>query len=81
MIAQGMLQYLSMTCERLVWQHFGTWVRTIRRGVVPSEMIVSISLKNALPEFLHRGARALKFRKFILENIDPERTDGQRFVA
>jgi hypothetical protein len=81
MIAQGMLQYLSMSCERLVWQHFGTWIRTVRPGVLPSEMIVSISLKNTLPEFLQGGARALGFRKFILGNIDPERADGQRFAA
>ncbi len=26
MIAQGMLQYLAMTCDGLVWKHFGTWI-------------------------------------------------------
>ncbi len=46
MIAQGMLQYLAMTCDGLVWKHFGTWIRTIRPDVLPSEMIVSAALKN-----------------------------------
>jgi hypothetical protein len=81
MIAQGMLQYLSMTCEQLVWQNFGTWIRTVRRGVLPSEMIVSQALKSTLSEFLHRGVRGAIFRKFLLERIDPDRADGQRLAA
>ncbi len=81
MIAQGMLQYLSMTCEQLVWQHFGTWLRTVRPGVLPSEMIVSYALKNTLSEFLHRGVRGVIFRKFLLEKIDPDRADGQLLAA
>jgi hypothetical protein len=81
MIAQGILQYLSMTCEQLVWQHFGTWIRTVRPGVLPSEMIVSFALKNTLSEFLHRGVRGVIFRKFLLEKIDLARADGQRLAA
>jgi hypothetical protein len=54
MIAQGMLQYLSMTRDELVWKHFGTWIRTIRPDVLPSEMVVSEALNNTLSEFLHR---------------------------
>jgi hypothetical protein len=81
MIAQGMLQYLSMTRDELVWQHFGSWIRTIRPDVLPSEMVVSEALKNTLAEFLHRSVIAAPFRKFILDRIDFTRADGERFAA
>ncbi len=81
MIAQGMLQYLSMTRDELVWKHFGTWIRTIRPDVLPSEMVVSEALKNTLPEFLHHSVVAGPFRKFILDRIDFSRADGERFTA
>lgn len=80
-IAQGMLQYLAMTKEKLVWAHFGSWIRTIRAGVLPSEMIVSESLKNTLPEFLRFGTVATSWRKFLLNNIDTERSESSRLVA
>jgi hypothetical protein len=52
LIAQGMLQYLSMTCEEQAWQHFGSWIRAIGPGVLPSEAVVSDALRNTLPDFL-----------------------------
>lgn len=81
MIAQGMLQYLAMTRDELVWKHFGSWIRTIRPDVLPSEMIVSEALRNTLSEFLHHSVIAVPLRKFILGNIDFARTEGRRFAA
>ena len=81
MIAQGMLQYLAMTKEALVWKHFGTWIRTTRPDVLPSEMIVSEALKNTLSKFLLRGRIAKDWRKFVLDKVDFERPDSSRFVA
>ena len=81
MIAQGTLQYLSMTRDELVWKHFGTWIRTIRPDVLPSEMVVSEALKNTLSEFLHNSVVAAPIRKFILDRIDCTRADGARFAA
>jgi len=81
MIAQGMLQYLAMTREELVWENFGTWMRTIRPNVLPSEMVVSSALRNTLPEFLRHSPIATTFRKFVLERIEFKRTDGSRFAA
>ena len=80
-IAQGMLQYLAMTKEKLVWAHFGSWIRTIRPGVLPSEMIVSESMKNTLPEFLQCSFIAETWRKFVLRKIDFERAESARFAA
>ncbi len=80
-IAQGMLQYLAMTKEKLVWDYFGSWIRTIRPGVLPSEMIVSEALKNSLPEFLRFGTVATSWRKFLRENVDTERSENSRSAA
>ena len=52
LIAQGLLQILSATKPTLVWQSFGSWIRTIRPGLAPSEQVVAIALRNTLPEFL-----------------------------
>ena len=37
LIAQGILQYLAVTYPRLVWASFGSWLRTIRPGIPPSD--------------------------------------------
>jgi len=81
LIAQGMLQFLSMTCEEHVWKHFGTWIRTIRPGVLPSEAVVSDALKNTLPEFLASSISDLAIEKFIASKIDRKRADKQRLIA
>ena len=81
MIAQGLLQYLAMTRSDLVWKCFGSWIRTIRPDVLPSEMIVSDALKNTLPQFLRHGVKASEFRKFILDKIDSTRSESFRFAA
>ena len=61
--------------------HFGSWIRTIRPGELPSEMIVSESLKNTLPEFLRFGTVATSWRKFMHQNVDPERAVSSRSAA
>ncbi len=81
MIAQGLLQYLAMTRSALVWRCFGSWIRTIRPDVLPSEMIVSDALRNTLPQFLRHSGEASDFRKFILDKIDSTRPESFRFAA
>jgi hypothetical protein len=51
-IAQGLLQYLSAVFPGLVWNSFGSWLRTIRPGIPPSELVVATALRQTLPEFL-----------------------------
>ena len=34
-IAQGLLQYLAVASPKLVWDSFGSWLRTIRPGIPP----------------------------------------------
>jgi hypothetical protein len=81
LIAQGMLQYLSMTCEEQVWKHFGTWIRTIRPGVLPSEAVVSDALKNTLPDFLASSISGHAIEIFISSQIDRKRARKQRLIA
>lgn len=70
LIAQGSLQYLSLCFPDLVWSKFGSWLRTIRPGVLPSEYVVSIALKNCFPDFLLGSSLYLIFTKFLIHRID-----------
>ena len=37
LVARGLLQYLAVACAKTVWASFGSWLRTIRPGIPPSE--------------------------------------------
>lgn len=80
-IAQGLLQYLSMARTRQVWQAFGSWIRTIREGVLPSEMVVAIAMRSTVPEFRADSSEQGVLAKFITQRIDHGRTEGLRLVA
>ena len=81
LFAQGLLQILSMTSHQLVWKFFGSWIRTIRPGILPSEQIVMSALRNTLPEFLKGSSTEANIEKFILDKVDLGRAEGQRMVA
>jgi len=71
-IAQGMLQYLSSTFTEHVWKNFGSWFRTIRPNICPSEQITALALCNALPGFIQGDFKETILTKFLKENIDIE---------
>jgi hypothetical protein len=81
LIAQGLLQYLSVQFPELVWENFGSWLRTIRPGIPPSELVVAQALRASLPEFLARKNPAAAFTKFILERTDLSRSEGLRLAG
>jgi hypothetical protein len=54
-IAQGLLQYLAITCHTTVWQLFRSWLRTMHTARPPSELVVAHALRSSLPEFLAAG--------------------------
>ena len=56
-VCQGLLQYLAVA---FVWNSFGSWLRTIRPGIPPSELVVANALRQSLPEFLLNAAPSLK---------------------
>lgn len=80
-IAQGLLQYLACCHTKLVWNSFGSWIRTIRPGILPSEMVTSIAMRNTFPEFLAGSNEKVNLTKFIVERIDISRTEGIRLIA
>ena len=81
LIAQGLLQILSATKPKLVWRSFGSWIRTIRPGMAPSEQVAAIAMRNTLPEFLAASAKAIIFTKFLRDRIDLSRAEGISLAA
>jgi len=81
LIAQGLLQYLSATFPQWVFSSFGSWFRTIRSDFSPSELVAAIALRNTFTEFLSDSSEDSILKKFILERIDLNRSEGLRLVA
>jgi hypothetical protein len=81
LIAQGLLQILAATTPKSVWRSFGSWIRTVRSGLAPSEQVVAIALRNTLPEFLATAAKTLILVKFIRDRIDLSRSEGTSLAA
>jgi len=71
-VAQGLLQYLALVTPKLVWDSFGSWLRTIRPGIAPSEFVVANALRQTLPEFLLAPAKSNSLAKFIAERQDTQ---------
>jgi hypothetical protein len=81
LIAQGLLQILSATVPQAIWRSFGSWIRTVRPGLAPSELVAAIALRNTLPEFLADSSEAFLLTEFLRARIDLDRTEGIRLVA
>ena len=81
LIAQGLLQVLSARMPKQVWRSYGSWLRTVRPGLAPSEQVVAIALRNTLPEFLAVGAKFSILVKFIRERLDLSRSEGIDLAA
>ena len=74
-VAQGLLQYLSSSYTRLVWSSFGSWIRTIRPGVAPSELVVATALRKSYPEFLLGNPENNNLQKFITKRLSTNRSN------
>ncbi len=80
-VSQGLLHYLASCFPRLVWRSFGSWLRTIRPGIAPSELVVSMALRNSFPEFLLVNSHSHNFAKFIAKRQDLDRLDVFRIAS
>jgi hypothetical protein len=69
-VAQGLLQYLPVVAPKLVWGSFGSWLRTIRPGIPPSEFVVANALRQTLPDFLWGPSKSNSLAKFIADRQD-----------
>jgi len=81
LITQGLLQYLSSVFPKLVWSSFGSWIRTIRPGICPSEQVTAIAMRNTLPEFFAHSPKNTSLTKFLWDRIDLARSEGMRLTA
>ena len=81
LIAQGLLQILSATTPKSVWRCYGSWIRTIRPGLAPSEQVAAIALGNTLPGFLAGSTKTSILVKFLRARIDLSRAEGIRLAA
>ena len=80
-VCQGLLQYLSVAFPALVWKSFGSWLRTIRPGIPPSELVVANALRQSLPEFLLNAAEGSSLAKFITERQDTDKLEMFRLAS
>lgn len=69
-ISQGLLQYLAVYHSRLVWRNFGSWLRTIRPNLAPSEKIVSLAMSHTYAHFLIDEGSSSIFKKFLRSITD-----------
>jgi hypothetical protein len=81
LIAQGILQMLSIMQPECVWKSFRSWMRTKRPGIPPSEWVVATALQHSLPEFLMDASETNIMAKFLQKNIDLDTAQGLRLAA
>jgi DDE superfamily endonuclease len=81
LIAQGLLQILSAKTPESIWRSFGSWIRTIRPDLAPSEQVTAIALRNTLPELLAATGETSILAKFMRDRIDLSRTEGTTLAA
>ncbi len=81
LIAQGLLQTLALHCTAAVWKRFGSWLRTIRPGILPSELVVAAALRHTLPLFLADSHEDHALTKFIRQRLDLSRHEGAFLAA
>jgi hypothetical protein len=81
LIAQGMLQTLALLCTPAVWKRFGSWLRTVRPNILPSEFVVALALRHSLPLFLAHSPADHSFAQFIRARLDLTRSEGLRLAA
>src|SRR5215471_3363894 len=71
-IAHGLLQYLSTEFPDFVWGSFGSWLKTIRPGVPPSELVVGNVMRDMIADFLLKFTKNDSIAKFIVERQDTD---------
>ena len=80
-IAQGLMHYLAACHTEAVWEAHRSWLRTIREGVAPSELVLKMALRRTLPEFLFGSGETHDLAKFIVERQHPDAADDWLFAA
>ena len=69
-VTQGLLQYLAVVAPKLVWDSFGSWLRTIRPGIPPSEFVGANALCLTLHDYHLVSPENASLAKFIADRQD-----------
>ena len=72
-VAQGIMNCLAILNPKEVWASFGSWIRTIRPGLPPSELVTADALRNKWSEFLVSGIENSNWLKFVARRQCPRR--------
>lgn len=80
-VTQGLMHYLSACHTEAVWASHRSWLRTIRRGTAPSELVVKLALRRTLPEYLLASGERNDLAKFIVERQRPETHEDWALAA
>ena len=80
-VCQGLLQYLAVAFPQRVWASFGSWLRTVRPGIPPSELVVANAMRQSMPEFLLNSASGNSFAKFVGERQDTDKMEAFRLAS
>lgn len=80
-IAQGLLQYLALTCGPTVWQLFRSWLRTMHPDRPPSELVVAHTLRSGLPEFLAAEPSDPTLAKFLRRWLFKAHRQAPQYLA
>ena len=81
LIAQGIMCVLATTVPELVFASFGSYFRTIRTGIAPSEAMVAISLQNTLPNLFADNFPEPILTKFLREKLDLRQKKAKGLAA
>jgi hypothetical protein len=81
LVAQGLLQCLAATQPALIWRHFGSWLRTVRSPLCPSEFVVAGALRHSLPVFIAASPQSGSFELFVRDRLDLTRLEGTCLAA
>jgi hypothetical protein len=80
-VCQGLLQYLAVASSQIVWNCFRSWLRTVRPGIPPSELVVATALRQRLTEFLLNSTRCNIFANYAAERQDTNKMQTFRLAA
>ena len=75
-ITHGLLLHLAINFSRPVWKNFDSWLRTMNKNLVPSELVVSHALKSSFCEFLVDSSAQVPLKKFIKKKTNPDKFSG-----
>jgi hypothetical protein len=76
LIAQGLLLHLAINFRQTVWNQFSSWLRTMKKDLVPSEMVVAYALKSSFFDFLLDNNSEPELKKFIRSQAQLDKIPG-----